>query len=540
MIQTIFYGVFSAWILYYRDKTATSNKFDWRLAGWYLKVPMIRALFERVANPNQLGRLGLIEVLDWTADTLNRVEKDIFYEKFEESEAVLYFYEPFLEAFDKELRKELGVWYTPKEIVKYMVEKVDRILRQELKIKRGLADEKVYVLDPACGTGAYLVEVLKRIHKTLKDEGIDALSGEDLKDAAMKRIFGFEILTAPFVVSHLQLGILLQNLGANFIQETDRVGVYLTNALTGWEPPNEKGKQLVTFPEMQEEKNAADQVKREKPILVILGNPPYNAFAGVSPDEEGGLIESYKQGLREKWNIGKYNLDDLYIRFFRLAERSIVEKSGKGIVCFISNFSFTYEPSFVVMREHLFNSFTNIWIDSLNGDSRETGKLTPEGQPDPSIFSTKYNKEGIRKGTAISILVKKESKSKTAKVYSREFWGKEKKIELLNSISINNYDKINPTFKNRYILRNINVSNEYYTWPSIIDLSNNDAYPAFMESRQCAIIDIEYDKLKEKMEIYFDGSISWKTLKNLYPELTKDFAGYNANKTREKLLKEEV
>lgn len=263
LIQTIFYGVFSAWILYYKDKTANSSKFDWRLAGWYLKVPMIRALFHRVANPSQLGRLGLIEVLDWTADTLNRIEKGIFFNKFEESEAVLYFYEPFLEAFDKELRKNLGVWYTPKEIVQYMVEKVDRTLRRELHIKRGLADENVYVLDPACGTGAYLVEVLKRIYKTLKDEGTDALTAEDLKGAAMTRIFGFEILPAPFVVSHLQLGILLQNLGANFIHETDRVGVYLTNALTGWEPPKEEGKQLVAFPEMQEERDAAELVKRD-------------------------------------------------------------------------------------------------------------------------------------------------------------------------------------------------------------------------------------------------------------------------------------
>jgi predicted helicase len=115
----------------------------------------------------------------------------------------------------------------------------------------------------------------------------------------------------------LQLGLLLQNLGANFKDATDRVSVYLTNSLTGWEPPKEESKQLVAFPEMQEEKDAAEYVKREKPILVILGNPPYNAFTGVSPEEEGGLVEVYKEGLISEWGIKKFNLDELYVRFLR-------------------------------------------------------------------------------------------------------------------------------------------------------------------------------------------------------------------------------
>src|SRR5690606_4545014 len=145
-----------------------------------------------------------------------------------------------LEKFDPELRKQLGVWYTPREVVRYMVERVDRVLREELGIPDGLAAEEVLVLDPAAGTGAYLVEVLKRIARTLRENGGDALLGADLKRAAMERIFGFELLPAPFVVAHLQLGLLLQQYGASLDRQEERVGVYLTNALTGWKERAQK------------------------------------------------------------------------------------------------------------------------------------------------------------------------------------------------------------------------------------------------------------------------------------------------------------
>jgi hypothetical protein len=212
---------------------------------------MIRGLFEQVATPGQLGPLGMVEVLDWTAAALNRVDRAAFFTQFQEQEAVQYFYEPFLEAFDPELRKDLGVWYTPLEVVQYMVARTDAVLRQELGLEDGLADKNVYVLDPGCGTGAYLVDVLKLIAATLKEKGDDALAAHEVKRAAMERVLGFEILPAPFVISHLQLGVLLQNLGAPLAEDgSERVGVFLTNSLTGWEPP--KGpKQHLIFAEIE-------------------------------------------------------------------------------------------------------------------------------------------------------------------------------------------------------------------------------------------------------------------------------------------------
>ena len=265
LVQTLFYGVFSAWVLWSKRKTTKpKNLFNWHEAAWSLHVPMIKTLFEQLATPSKLQSLGLEEVLNWTETALNRVERDVFFKNFEQEHAVQYFYEPFLAAFDPVLRKRMGVWFTPPEIVKYMVARIDKVLRDEMGIARGFADPNVFVLDPACGTGAFLVEVLSHIDSQLKAEGADALSSHDVKTAAMERIFGFELLPAPFVVAHLQLGLLLQDFGAPLSPEfNERVGVYLTNSLTGWSP--EKGaKQDFIWPELEEEKDAAELVKRDK------------------------------------------------------------------------------------------------------------------------------------------------------------------------------------------------------------------------------------------------------------------------------------
>jgi hypothetical protein len=184
LVQTLFYGLFSAWVEVARDGNA---RFEWRAAGWNLHVPFIDTLF-RIATPEHLRPLGSEEPLNWAAAALDRVDRTAFFARFELADAVRYFYEPFLAAFDPMLRKALGVWYTPREIVRYMVERVDRVLRSELGLAYGLADESVWILDPCCGTGAYLVEVLDGIARTLREKGDDALIAEDLKRAAMTRV----------------------------------------------------------------------------------------------------------------------------------------------------------------------------------------------------------------------------------------------------------------------------------------------------------------------------------------------------------------
>lgn len=550
LIQTLFYGLFSAWVLWSKQNPPGngSANFDWKQAAWSLHVPMIRALFEQVAAPTKLKPLGLVEPLSWASATLNRVDRTSFFSTFDQGHAVQYFYEPFLQQFDPQLRKELGVWYTPPEIVKYMVARVNTVLREELEIEDGLADPRVYVLDPCCGTGAYLVEVLRRIGETLKEKGGDALVSQDLKKAAMERVFGFEILPAPFVISHLQLGILLQQLQAPLSYETsERVAVYLTNALTGWEPP--KGpKQHLMFPEMEIERDAAEGIKRDKPILVILGNPPYNAFAGVSPAEEEGLVELYKKGLNKPiseggWGIKKFNLDDLYVRFFRLAERRIVEGNpGKGIVSFISNFSYLGDPSFVVMRKRFLEEFDSLWFDCMNGDSRETGKLTPDGKSDPSVFSTEYHSVGIRVGTTIGLLARKEKRAAKPAVRYRDFWGVTKRADLVDSLKatefFSQYELVCPTQNNRFSFRPSKVTTQYISWPGIDALAEFVSL-GILENRKDALISIDRHILEKRMRQYFDATLEWETIKKLTHGLTEDAARFNAEKTRSKVLETE-
>ncbi len=544
-IQTLFYGVFSAWVLWAKGRPEQSkDRFDWRTAVWHLRVPMIQALFSSVATPASLGPLGLVEVLDWTGSVLDRVSRKDFFAAFEEGRAVQYFYEPFLEAFDPDLRKDLGVWYTPPEIVQYMVARVDTVLREELGLCDGLADPNVYVLDPCWGTGSFLVEVLRRIHQTLETKQRDALVGADVKAAATSRVFGFEILPAPFVVAHLQLGLLLQNLGAPLAEVNhERAGVYLTNALTGWEPlDSEKEKAfqalLTGFPELVEERDSAREVKREKPILVILGNPPYNAFAGTSPAEEQGLVEPYKQGLKE-WGITKNYLDDLYVRFFRLAERRIAEQTGQGVVSYISNFSYLGHQSFVVMRQRFLSQFDRLWFDSMNGDSRETGKRTPDGKPDPSVFSTEYNKAGIRVGTAVSVLVRKHERDAQPVVRYREFWGVTKRGDLLESLKAadlnDKYLFVNPVQNNRYSFRSSNVSLQYQDWPRVADLCSVLPMLGLNENRGGALQDIDRDRLVHRVKRYFDKRVTWEDLALLQTGLTRNAAGFESQAVRKKV-----
>lgn len=545
LVQTLFYGLFSAWVLWSREPgRRKGDQFEWKSAVWSLQVPMIRALFERLVTPSHVRSLGLEELLSLTGEVLNRVDAAAFFQRFEEDTAVQYFYEPFLEAFDPELRKQLGVWYTPREIVRYMVERVDTVLRTELGLPSGLADPNVYVLDPACGTGAYLVEVLDRIHRTLKEErGEDALTPHQLKQAVKERVFGFEILPAPYVIAHLQLGMYLQRAHAPLTDEhagkRERAGVYLTNALTGWEPPD-KQKARLPFQEFEEEREEADTVKRDKPILVVLGNPPYNAFAGVSPTEEDGLVEPYKEGLIKEWGIKKFNLDDLYIRFFRLAERRIAEKSHRGVVCFISNFSYLSEPSYVVMRKRLLQGFDSLWFDCLNGDSRETGKLTPEGKPDPSVFSTESNREGIRVGTAIGLMIRRNKAKSDFSVHYRELWGTRKREVLVESVQDgaleSRYSTASPTPENRYSFQPQLVSAAYSEWSKITELCAESPSNGLMEKRGGALIDIDREKLEERMRLYHDKSLDWDAYRLASSTLTGNWARFDARKARARAL----
>ena len=535
LVQTLFYGIFSAWVLWSRHTPAPKESFDWRKAVWHLRAPVLRSLFQQISDPGRLKPLGLVEVLDWTASALDRVDRDAFFARFREGEAVPYFYEPFLAEFDPQLRKQLGVWYTPTEVVKYMVARVDKALKDDLGVPDGLAAENVYVLDPCCGTGAYPAEVLRRIAENLEGRGLGALVGARVRQAATQRVFGFEIMPAPFVVAHLQVGLTMQDLDAPLTGEgTERAQIFLTNALTGWEPRVMKP---LPFPELEAERDRAERVKQDTPILVILGNPPYNGFAGMAIDEERELSTAYRTTKRVRRPEGQ-GLNDLYVRFYRMAERRIAEKTGRGVICFISNYSWLDGLSFTGMRERFLEAFDVVRIDCLNGDKYKTGKVAPDGSPDPSIFSSREDPVGIQVGTGIATLVRKGDHRPAEEVGFRHLWGQAKRDELTATAEVDPgmlYEEVRPLLPLGLPFVRTRVSDDWFDWPSLPELFPV-SFPGVKTSRDAFLVDTDLARLKTRLVDYFDPGLSHEEVARRYPRVMRSTARYDARRIRDTLL----
>ena len=363
-----------------------------------------------------------------------------------------------------------------------------------------------------------------------------ALTGSRVKQAATQRVFGFEIMPAPFVVAHLQVGLTMQALDAPLSDDgTERAGVFLTNALTGWEPRVQKP---LPFPELEEERDRADRVKQDTPVLVIIGNPPYNGFAGMAVDEERELSEAYRTTKEVRRPEGQ-GLNDLYVRFFRMAERRIAEKTGRGIVCFISNYSWLDGLSFTGMRERYLEAFDAIRIDCLNGDKYKTGKTTPEGEPDPSIFSTPGDPVGIQVGTTITTLIRKAEHSPAGTVGFRHLWGQAKREELTETAEAESstlYDAIEPVMPLGLPFAAISVSRNWHDWPSLPDLFPT-SFPGVKTSRDAFLIDVDLDRLKARIADYFNSELSHEEIARRYPSVMNSSARFNSRAVRDSLLK---
>ena len=539
LVQTLFYGVFSAWVLWARQTPAPTDKFNWHDAVWHLRAPVLRALFQQLSDPGRLQPLGLVEVLDWTAAALDRVDHTAFFARFHEGEAVPYFYEPFLEAFDPDLRKQLGVWYTPSEVVRYMVARVDRALKDDLGIAEGLAAENVYVLDPCCGTGAYLAEVLRRIAANLEGQGLGALAGARVKQAATERVFGFEIMPAPFVVAHLQVGLTMQDLDAPLADDgEERPGVFLTNALTGWEPHTIKP---LPFPELEEERDRAGRVKQDTPILVILGNPPYNGFAGMAVDEERELSDAYRTTKKVRRPEGQ-GLNDLYVRFFRMAERRIAEKTGQGIVCFISNYSWLDGLSFTGMRERYLDAFDVVRIDNLHGD-RIVSEYSPDGRTSETVFALQGQSPGIKVGASIALLSRSGTgASASGRILYRDFHqarAAERRQAMLGSLDApdidSGYSTLEPALHLGLPFKPMAVSAEWFDWPALPDLFPA-SFPGVKTSRDGFLVDVDLDRLKARIADYFNPALSHEEIARRYPAAMNVTERFDARAVREALL----
>lgn len=570
LVQSIFYALFAAWILWDKEAGGAAT-FEVDDAHQYLPIPFLDALLHDIRHPTRMKHLGLDAHLARAIKTFNRVDRPLFRSRMTfptiDGEttiaAITYFYEPFLEAFDPQLRQDLGVWYTPPEIVRYQVQRVHYLLKTELGRPRGLADPDVVVLDPCCGTGAYLLEVARCIAGELKREGDESSLGLELARAFHERVMGFEILTAPFAIAQLQLYLLLDQLGSR-PDAAHRLAIFLTNALSGW---HEAGDIKLNFPEMREEFDASQKVKRKAKIIVILGNPPYDRFTGAAQAEEAELVAHYKgidlveernkdgsvkhdefgrpkkkqRGdslLYKEFGVRKQLLDDLYIRFIRLAEERIGEAADYGVISYISNSSYLTGRSHPMMRRSLLSNFHAVWIDNLNGDKYRTGKIIPKDLPgagtrDDSAFTTEMDPRGIQPGTAIVTWVKRtgaRTKPADTTVFYRDFWGPAalKRQGLLASLPAGSppkggagpvYEAVRPSQENRWRLGPKAVEGGFEAWPGL-----DEMFPVAVQGVNHnrgidgSVIDTDHSALAARMKAYIDAK-TFEAAATRFPEL---------------------
>ena len=291
---------------------------------------------------------------------------------------------------------------------------------------------------------------------------------------------------------------------------------------------------------MEEERDRAERVKQAAPILVILGNPPYNGFAGLAVDEERALSDAYRTTRRVRKPEGQ-GLNDLYVRFFRMAERRIAEKTGQGVVCFISNYSWLDGLSFTGMRERYLEAFDTIRIDCLNGDKYKTGKVAPDGSPDPSIFSTEGDPVGIQVGTAITTLVRKTDHVPADAVGFRHLWGQAKPAELTATAEAEPgalYERVKPVLPLGLPFVRTAVSDAWFDWPALPDLFPV-SFPGVQTKRDSFLVDIDLDRLKARVADYFDPDLSHEEIARRHPGAMKNSSGFavrDARAVRDALL----
>ena len=434
--QTLVYGLFAA---RYHDESPASFTRQEARDLIPKSNPLLRHFFDHIVGPNFDKRLEYIvnelcEVFSH-ADVPGLMREyyntDLSGEEHKGPDPVIHFYEDFLKEYDPELRKKMGAYYTPVPVVQFIVRSVDYLLKKEFGLAAGLADtsktatgvHRVQILDPAVGTGTFISAVINIIYSSLLKNGQKGRWPTYVHNDLLPRLHGFELMMAPYTIAHLKLAMAFGQTGFKYFNR--RLGIYLTNSL---EKAIGQGELFTAFglaESIAEESKEASVIKNKTPIMVVIGNPPYSISSSNKGKWIQDLIKDYKKNLNEK----KINIDDDYIKFIRLAEH-FIEKNKNGIVAMITNNSFIDGITHRQMRKHLLETFDDIYILDLHGNSKKKEKA-PDGGKDENVFD-------IQQGVSISIFVRKnEKKEKLGTVYHAEIFGKrEIKFETLNKTGV--------------------------------------------------------------------------------------------------------
>jgi predicted helicase len=499
--QTIAYGLFAA-----RCTAPYSKDFTRQNAAYLLPKtnPFLRKLFNTVAGPDLDDRIA------WLVDDLAQVlaQADMsaiiqdFGNRIAKEDPVVHFYETFLTAYDSKVREMRGVYYTPEPVVSYIVRSIDQILKTHFDRPQGLADSNTLILDPAVGTATFLYKVVNEIYHVNVAQGQKGLWNGYVEEKLLPRIFGFELLMAPYAVAHLKLGLLLQETGYQF--KTDqRLGIYLTNTL---EEAFKKSEQLPGFNKyIVDEANAAAEIKREKPIMVVLGNPPYSVSSLNRGEWIDALLEDYKRDLHEK----KLNMDDDYIKFIRFAQWRIVQ-TGHGILGFITNSSYLDGLTHRRMRECLLESFSQIYILNLHGSSRR-GEHTPGNIKDENVFD-------IQQGVAIGLFIKEPGNDRNRHIYYADMWGtRANKYQVLSESDVDSthWDELTPSAPYFFFVpKDFSLQEEYKLgWPLADILKGVSGVET---KRDAFAIDFDRQVLIDRIKDFVDSECSDEEIKSKY------------------------
>lgn len=533
--QTIAYGLFTARVFSYttderqqREGEIKRKETDFnRQNAWDLLPetnPFLRRLFRDVSEKSikkpedELGDAIADELGDAISEVFSilRAAKmeailEDFRSKMNREDIVIRFYEDFLASYKPEMREGRGVYYTPEPVVSYMVRSVDILLKEKFNKPLGLADPEVMILDPACGTGTFLLWIFQLIHQRFEEspetltEGLEDKSWSGyVKERLLPRIFGFELLMAPYAISHLKLGLFLEETGYQF-NSGKRLGVFLTNTL------EEASKKTETLLEefIAYEADQAFEIKQEMPIMVVIGNPPYS----VSSSNKGAYIDSlvsrYKKSVKKEKNIQP--LSDDYIKFIAFAH-SKIESTGHGICALISNHGYLGGPIHRGLRDELRKTFNLMYFFDLFGSLLQRRKT--ESTVDENVFD-------IQQGVAISFLLKEINRSKNLE--SRSFYfgvrgTRNKKYDLLNYKNINDSDfqPIKPN--NPYYFfepKDLDLKEEYDLFFSVEDIFLINS-SGFTTHRDQLVIDISKDKLKKRINDLSNPKLSNENIYSKY------------------------
>jgi predicted helicase len=548
--QTIAYGMFAA---RYHDPTLQNFSREEAVKLIPKSNPFLRKLFKDIADEDLDTRLVWIidELVNvFLASDVASIMKN-FGKSTKQEDPVVHFYETFLGAYNPALRKARGVWYTPQPVVNFIVRAVDDILKTEFDLPEGLADSskkkikinyqgkqiekevhKVQILDPATGTGTFLAETIKHIHK--KYEGMQGIWSKYVEDDLIPRVNGFELLMASYAMAHLKLDMLLTETG--YVPTKDqRLRVFLTNSLE--EPHPDSGTLWGNL--LSDEADQANEVKRDTPVMCVIGNPPYSGISSNNGKWISDLIDDYKYVDGVHFNERKHWLNDDYVKFLRYGQHYI-EKNGQGVLAFINPHGFLDNPTFRGMRWNLLKTYDKIYTIDLHGNSKKKEKA-PDGSADVNVFD-------IMQGVSINIFIKtgKKKPSEFGKVFHYDLFGKrELKYDFLvgNTLKSINFNTLKPEIPYMFFVQKNNEGSEEYENGFRVDELFSVNVTGIVTARDGLVIDIDKKILNKRIEDFSDVNFSDDEVRKIFfgnkkdgKYLAGDSRGWSMNSARNKIV----